>query len=162
MLFIARLTSFLRYLLASQSDPISIVFITRCMIFIFGNCNSFSPYLIEYSRCHIASLILKNFSFSFDFNWDGVHSRLFILILSPFEKSKVYSKLLEAWVNDRSKSLVFHGSFHSNKKKLHLIGYCKQEIVDLPAIELLNIAHIRNSGTSHNHFFSQFHHFVFL
>ena len=34
--------------------------------------------------------------------------------------------------------------------------------IDLPAIEFLHIAHIRYSGTSHNHFFCQFHHLEFL
>ena len=34
--------------------------------------------------------------------------------------------------------------------------------IDLPAIEFLHIAHIRHSGTSHNHFFCQFDHLEFL
>ena len=61
--------------------------------------------------------------------------------------------------------LTIH-TFHVKKKKLYRKkiggGILVNREIDLPAIEFLHIAHIRHSGTSHNHFFCQFDHLEFL
>ena len=52
---IKRLDTVLGQVLPCQSDPISIVFITRGIIFIFGNCRYVQSFLI-YERKHAGKI----------------------------------------------------------------------------------------------------------